>query len=213
MFILILVPRLRNFIFLSQEKKQSFLQLQKYDLLTTNKEILLSRQYKIALQIRDLKKGTVNNLGKEVSNKELARVLGLASLLLVRRGLDSRKQLVEANIGLVNYICNCYRYQGVPYPDLVQEYTLGLIKAVHKYDPERGCRFSTFTFWWIRQSVSRAIAGLFRFPCHIHQLIVSLGRSKKTFRILEQSRTVPPGTSRVSTITFKHGKISPSSFS
>jgi RNA polymerase sigma factor (sigma-70 family) len=164
------------------------LQLQKYDLQTKSKEILLSRQYKIALQIKDLKKGTVNNLGKIIPNKELTRVLGLASgdqmLLLVRRGLDSRKQLIEANIGLVNYICNYYRYRGVAYPNLVQVGTLGLIKAVDKYDPERGCRFSTFAFWWIRQSVSGAIAEksrLVRFPCHIHELMVSLGRSKKLF--------------------------------
>jgi RNA polymerase nonessential primary-like sigma factor len=146
------------------------------------KKTLLLRRYKLALQVKELKNGTFNDFDKRVPNKELARMLGLASedqvLILVRRGLDSKNQLVAANTGLVNEICNFYRDRGVANPDLVQEGMLGLMKAVDKYDPERGfrCRFSTYAFWLIRQSVSRAIAEksrLIRLPVHIHDLMVS----------------------------------------
>ena len=115
-------------------------------------------------------------LERHVTDDELATALGLASAdqvnFLVNRGKDSKKLLVKANMRLVFHICKYYRYRGVAYPDLVQEGTFGLIKAVDKYDPERGFRFSTYASWWIKQSVSRAIAEksrLVRLPVHIHE--------------------------------------------
>lgn len=127
-------------------------------------------------------------LERQVTDEELATALGLASAdqvnFLVNRGKDSKKLLVKANMRLVFHICKYYRYRGVAYPDLVQEGTFGLIKAVDKYDPERGFRFSTYASWWIKQSVSRAIAEksrLVRLPVHIHDLMVSLGRAERHF--------------------------------
>ena len=95
-------------------------------------------------------------------------------------------------------LCRYYKFRGVAYPDLVQEGTFGLIKAVDKYDPDRGWykiidststieyansqrllgfRFSTYASWWIKQSVSRSIAEksrIIRLPVHIHDMMVSM---------------------------------------
>merc|ERR1719201_1974429 len=104
--------------------------------------------------------------------------------MLVQKGADAKTTLVQANMRLVFHIAKYYRYRGVAYPDLVQEGTFGLMKAVEKYDPERGFRFSTYASWWIKQSVSRAIAEksrIVRLPVHIHDMMVSIARAEKQF--------------------------------
>ena len=115
-----------------------------HELLTANDEFLLSRQFKLGLQIKAQRKLMTTQLERQVTDDELATALGLASAdqvnFLVNRGKDSKKLLVKANMRLVFHICKYYRYRGVAYPDLVQEGTFGLIKAVDKYDPERGFR-------------------------------------------------------------------------
>lgn len=169
-----------------------------HELLTANDEFLLSRQFKLGLQIKAQRKLMTTQLERQVTDDELAAALGLASAdqvnFLVNRGKDSKKLLVKANMRLVFHICKYYRYRGVAYPDLVQEGTFGLIKAVDKYDPERGFRFSTYASWWIKQSVSRAIAEksrLVRLPVHIHDLMVSLGRAERHF-VAQNSRKPSP---------------------
>ena len=84
---------------------------------------------------------------------------------LVQRGIDAKQVLVQANMRLVVHIAKYYKYRGVAYPDLIEEGTFGLMKAVDKYDPDKGFRFSTYASWWIKQSVSRAIAEKSRYVC------------------------------------------------
>ncbi|MBI5565084.1 MAG: sigma-70 family RNA polymerase sigma factor, partial [Chloroflexi bacterium] len=85
-----------------------------------------------------------------------ARVAKLQSQ--VDEGLLAREHLIKANTRLVVSIAKRYMWQGVPFLDLIQEGNLGLMKAVEKYDYKRGFRFSTYATWWIRQTITRAIA-------------------------------------------------------
>ena len=89
---------------------------------------------------------------------------------LARSSQQARNQLVKANLRLVVAIVNRYKFGRLPFTDLIQEGNLGLIKAVGRYDYRRGCRFSTYAGWWIRHSITRAIADkgrMVRVPVHV----------------------------------------------
>ena len=84
--------------------------------------------------------------------------------------VEARDRLIECNLRLVISIARRYQNNGVPLLDLIQEGNLGLIRAVEKFDAERGFKFSTYATWWIRQAVTRAIAGqarTIRLPLHV----------------------------------------------
>jgi RNA polymerase primary sigma factor len=98
------------------------------------------------------------------------------------RGGDetARSNLIEKNLRLVIPIAKKYRGMGLPFGDLIQEGNIGLMRAVDKFDPERGFRFSTYATWWIRQAVQRAVADkgrTIRVPVHLGEKIRKMART------------------------------------
>ena len=118
----------------------------------------------------------------ETGYKTWGALTGLDPLELkrsLRAGRRAKDQMIQANLRLVVAVAKKYRQRGIELLDLVQEGTLGLERAVEKFDPARGFRFSTYAYWWIRQGITRAIATqsrTIRLPMHITEKLNRIKR-------------------------------------
>lgn len=138
----------------------------RYPMMTPEEEIRLGRVIKKAMALKQL--------GRELTNEER---------LIAKRGERAKRRFVEANLRLVVYIAKRYvarRPLAMDLLDLVQEGTIGLIRAAEMFDPERGYKFSTYSFWWCRQAMSRALMTqerLIRRPATVAELASKLSKA------------------------------------
>ncbi len=168
-------------------------------LLSNEEEVDLARRIDCGRECKD----HIQGLNGRATRND---ILELESV--IRDGENAREQLIKANTRLVVSIAKKYVGRGVPFLDLIQEGNLGLMKAVEKYDYQRGFRFSTYATWWIRQTITRAIAEqgrTIRVPVH---MIDRIRQMYKTAHSLEQKLGRPPSTEELADdLDLEHDKV------
>ena len=148
----------------------------KVDLLTASEEVDLAMKIEAGLKATE-ELERAEEEGVELTRRERRRLTRVEQV-----GLDAKDQLIEANLRLVVSIAKRYVGRGMLFLDLIQEGTLGLIRAVEKFDYTKGFKFSTYATWWIRQAITRAIADqarTIRIPVHMVETINKLVRIQR----------------------------------
>ena len=135
-------------------------------LLTPAEEIELGNQVQTLMSLTE--DGQIKEQSKEFTSHQRR---------LIRIGRRAKERMMKANLRLVVSVAKKYQGKGLELLDLVQEGSLGLERAVEKFDPTRGYKFSTYAFWWIRQSMTRAIAcqsRTIRLPVHLSERLATI---------------------------------------
>lgn len=157
----------------------------RFPLLTAKEEIQLGRQIQTYLSLEEKDK-------QSLTSKERQRI---------RIGMRAKKRLISCNLRLAVSVAKKYQGHGLELMDLIQEAALGLDRAAEKFDPTRGYKFSTYSYWWITQAIQRAIhdkSRAIRLPVHVHE---DLQKAKKAFREFSVARGKNPSKQELSEFT------------
>jgi RNA polymerase sigma factor (RpoD-like family) len=166
-----------------------FKEMARYPLLKPDEEIELARRVKFLGEIEELRERLQKELDRPATKADIAKSLDLNERQLEHRLYLSRvakRKMIRSNLRLVVSIAKRYLNRGVPFLDLIQEGALGLNRATEKFDPDKGYKFSTYAYWWIRQGITRTIANdarTIRLPIHI---VEKLNKLKKAHRELRK---------------------------
>ncbi|WP_036479833.1 RNA polymerase sigma factor RpoD [Myxosarcina sp. GI1] len=171
-------------------------------LLRAEEEIELARQIADLLELERIRENIETTLEREISDDEWAQEVDMNIRQFRRRlfiGRRAKDKMVQSNLRLVVSIAKKYMNRGLSFQDLIQEGSLGLIRAAEKFDHEKGYKFSTYATWWIRQAITRAIADqsrTIRLPVHLYETI---SRIKKTTKLLSQEMGRKPTEEEIAT--------------
>ncbi|MEA5617443.1 RpoD/SigA family RNA polymerase sigma factor [Cronbergia sp. UHCC 0137] len=166
-----------------------FKEMARYPLLKPDEEVELARRVRFLEEVKDLQESLNTELGQITSKAQVASRLEMTEKQLESRlyqGRVAKRKMIRSNLRLVVSIAKRYLNRGVPFLDLIQEGAMGLNRATEKFDPDKGYKFSTYAYWWIRQAITRAIANdarTIRLPIHI---VEKLNKLKKAQRELKQ---------------------------
>ena len=166
-----------------------FKEMARYPLLKAEEEVELARRVRFIEEVRELQASLSEKLGEQATKEKAASSLGMTEKQLESRlyqGRVAKRKMIRSNLRLVVSIAKRYLNRGVPFLDLIQEGAMGLNRATEKFDPDKGYKFSTYAYWWIRQAITRAIANdarTIRLPIHI---VEKLNKLKKAQRELKQ---------------------------
>ncbi|MFS8775314.1 MULTISPECIES: sigma-70 family RNA polymerase sigma factor [unclassified Synechococcus] len=165
----------------------------RYSLLSPEEELRLAYQVQRMMALLEQRR-------QDESLEDWSRRVGIPVEELQRilqEGEAAKRRMVECNLRLVVSIAKRYRNRGLPFLDLIQEGTIGLTRAVEKFDPTRGYKFSTYATWWIRQSVNRGIQNkgrLIRLPAHMYEKVSQV---KRRYRELSAQKGSRPAAEEV----------------
>ncbi len=171
-------------------------------LLRADEEIELARKIADLLELERVREKLMKQLSREPYHHEWAKAVGQEPNVFSRRlhlGRRAKDKMVQSNLRLVVSIAKKYMNRGLSFQDLIQEGSLGLIRAAEKFDHEKGYKFSTYATWWIRQAITRAIADqsrTIRLPVHLYETI---SRIKKTTKLLSQEMGRKPTEEEIAT--------------
>jgi len=167
-----------------------FKEMARYPLLNAEEEIELAYSVKFLMEAEEVRQKLQENLHRPPTKTEWASALQLDNERQLEnrlyRGRTAKRKMIRSNLRLVVSIAKRYLNRGVPFLDLIQEGAIGLNRAAEKFDPNKGYKFSTYAYWWIRQAITRTIANdarTIRLPIHI---VEKLNKLKKAQRILKQ---------------------------
>jgi len=156
----------------------------RHQLLTPEQELTMGRKVQAMVALNERCQLAGGSGPECVYNDEEKRT--------IKRGERAKNQMITSNLRLVVNLAKRYQGKGLDLLDLIQEGTLGLTRAVEKYDPTRGHRFSTYAYWWIRQGLNRALSTqsrTIRIPVNVNEKLTKLRAAKAR---LMQSNGLPP---------------------
>ena len=167
-----------------------FKEMSRYPLLNAEEEVELAQQVQFLLEVEETKQRLIEELQRTPIKAECAEALGFETAKQfehrLHKGRIAKRKMIRSNLRLVVSIAKRYLNRGVPFLDLIQEGAIGLNRAAEKFDPNKGYKFSTYAYWWIRQAITRTIANdarTIRLPIHV---VEKLNKLKKAQRVLKQ---------------------------